>query len=94
MGRTTIAAENKSRTLSTFISNFKLKRNLFRLWILVIDIYHSVVNGNKVRMSLKQLKKNIKETKPAVDTHKTILFPLDYSFKAISEFSGELIVGR
>lgn len=38
---------------------------------------------------IKRLKKNIKDTKPAVDAHKTILFPLDYSFKAISEFSGE-----
>ena len=41
---------------------------------------------------IKRLKKNIKETKPAVDAHKTILFPLDYSFKAISEFSGESII--
>ena len=37
---------------------------------------------------IKRLKKNIKDTKPAVDAHKTILFPLDYSFKAIGEFSG------
>ena len=41
---------------------------------------------------IKRLKKNIKETKPAVDAHKTILFPLDYSFKAISEFSGEFLI--
>ena len=47
-----------------------------------------VVNSNSVEM-IKRLKKNIKDTKPAVDAHKTILFPLDYSFKAIGEFSGE-----
>lgn len=40
---------------------------------------------------IKRLKKNIKDTKPVVDTHKTILFPLDYSFKTISEFSGKSI---
>ena len=40
---------------------------------------------------IKRLKKNIKETKPAVDAHKTILYPLDYSFKAISEFSEVLL---
>jgi len=42
-------------------------------------------------MSLKRLKKNLKETKPAIDTHKAILIPLDYSFKALGDFSGEWI---
>lgn len=49
-----------------------------------------VVNSNSVEM-IKRLKKNIKDTKPAVDAHKTILFPLDYSFKAIGEFSEVLL---
>lgn len=61
--------------------------DLFRLWVIVLINSLVVVNSNSVNM-IKRLKKNIKDTKPAVDTHKTILFPLDYSFKAVSDFSG------
>jgi len=100
MGRVTIAAVNRRRIARTFIfESFGfdlLKFSLLRLWVLVLNNNHlrlSIVTG--LDMSLKKLKKNIKETKPAVDTHKTILFPLDYSFKAISDFSGiEMMVVR